>query len=97
VKASEIVIVSDTRNRSPLSATARGLRGKMCDKYVIGYWVPEKKRQKFNWNDFENVCESEGFQLKMVSEKTWKHLFHLVKFYLSISEGTSCEIGYIRW
>ncbi|EZA62042.1 Inositol-tetrakisphosphate 1-kinase [Ooceraea biroi] len=38
----------------------------MCDKCVIGYWVPEKKRQKFNWTDFENACESEGFQLKMI-------------------------------
>lgn len=43
----------------------------MCDKCVIGYWVPEKKRQKFNWNEFEDVCESEGFQLKMVSESTF--------------------------
>jgi hypothetical protein len=42
-------------------------RGKMCDKYVIGYWMPEKKRQKFNWTDFENVCKSVGFQLKMVT------------------------------
>ncbi|XP_032687339.1 inositol-tetrakisphosphate 1-kinase-like [Odontomachus brunneus] len=38
----------------------------MCDKYVIGYWISERKRQKFNWNDFENVCESEGFRLKMI-------------------------------
>lgn len=39
----------------------------MCDKCVIGYWMPERKRQKFNIADFENVCESEGFQLKMVN------------------------------
>lgn len=42
--------------------------GRMYDKCVIGYWVPERKRQKFNWADFENICESEGFRLKMVSE-----------------------------
>lgn len=41
-------------------------RKKMCDKYVIGYSISEKKRQKFNWNDFCTVCESEGFLLKMV-------------------------------
>ncbi|XP_076247038.1 LOW QUALITY PROTEIN: inositol-tetrakisphosphate 1-kinase [Calliopsis andreniformis] len=41
-------------------------RKKMCDKYVIGYWISEKKRQKFNWNDFYNICESEGFLLKMI-------------------------------
>ncbi|XP_018394148.1 PREDICTED: inositol-tetrakisphosphate 1-kinase-like isoform X1 [Cyphomyrmex costatus] len=40
--------------------------GRMCDKCVIGYWVPERKRQKFNWTDFENICESEGFRLKMI-------------------------------
>lgn len=39
----------------------------MCDKYVIGYSISEKKRQKFNWNDFCSVCESEGFLLKMVN------------------------------
>ncbi|OAD56337.1 Inositol-tetrakisphosphate 1-kinase, partial [Eufriesea mexicana] len=38
----------------------------MCDKYVIGYSISEKKRQKFNWNDFCSVCESEGFLLKMI-------------------------------
>ncbi|KAG7196843.1 hypothetical protein KM043_014007 [Ampulex compressa] len=38
----------------------------MCEKYVIGYWISEKKRQKFNWEDFSTVCESEGFQLKMI-------------------------------
>ena len=38
----------------------------MCDKYVIGYSISEKKRQKFNWNDFYNLCESEGFLLKMI-------------------------------
>lgn len=38
----------------------------MCDKYVIGYSISEKKRQKFNWDDFCSVCESEGFQLKMI-------------------------------
>lgn len=72
MKVAEIVTVSDTRDRPALRVTARDSRrrGKMCDKYVIGYWVPERKRQKFNWNDFENVCESEGFQLKMVSENT---------------------------
>lgn len=41
-------------------------RKKMCDKYVIGYSISEKKRQKFNWNDFCTVCESEGFLLKMI-------------------------------
>ncbi|XP_011061395.1 PREDICTED: inositol-tetrakisphosphate 1-kinase-like [Acromyrmex echinatior] len=40
--------------------------GRMYDKCVIGYWVPERKRQKFNWTDFENICESEGFRLKMI-------------------------------
>lgn len=40
---------------------------KMCDKYIIGYSISEKKRQKFNWNDFYNVCETEGFLLKMVN------------------------------
>lgn len=39
----------------------------MCDKYVIGYWISEKKRQKFNWNDFCNLCEAKGFLLKMVN------------------------------
>ncbi|KZC11308.1 Inositol-tetrakisphosphate 1-kinase, partial [Dufourea novaeangliae] len=43
---------------------------KMCDKHVIGYWISEKKRQKFNWNDFYNLCESEGFQLKMIDVNT---------------------------
>ncbi|KOC60339.1 Inositol-tetrakisphosphate 1-kinase [Habropoda laboriosa] len=38
----------------------------MCDKYVIGYSISEKKRQKFNWNDFYSICESEGFLLKMI-------------------------------
>ncbi|XP_053978682.1 inositol-tetrakisphosphate 1-kinase-like [Hylaeus volcanicus] len=38
----------------------------MCDKYVIGYSMSEKKRQKINWNDFYNLCESEGFLLKMI-------------------------------
>lgn len=38
----------------------------MCDKYVIGYWVPERKRQKFNWTDFEKVCKTEGFELKLI-------------------------------
>ncbi|XP_076640318.1 inositol-tetrakisphosphate 1-kinase isoform X2 [Colletes latitarsis] len=41
-------------------------RKKMCDKYVIGYSISEKKRQKFNLNDFYNLCESEGFLLKMI-------------------------------
>lgn len=44
--------------------------GKMCEKHVIGYWVSEKKRQKFNWNDFHNVCESEGYLLKMIDINT---------------------------
>ncbi|XP_033331613.2 inositol-tetrakisphosphate 1-kinase [Megalopta genalis] len=39
---------------------------KMCEKYTIGYWISEKKRQKFNWNHFYNLCEAEGFQLKMM-------------------------------
>ncbi|KAL2725330.1 inositol-tetrakisphosphate 1-kinase-like [Vespula squamosa] len=39
---------------------------KMCDKYVIGYWVREKKRQKLNFDDFEKVCRTEGFSLKLV-------------------------------
>lgn len=39
---------------------------KMSDKNVIGYSISEKKRQKFNWNDFCSVCESEGFLLKMI-------------------------------
>lgn len=52
----------------------RGVAGasedeRMCDKCVIGYWVPERKRQKFNWTDFENICESQGFRLKMVSHR----------------------------
>lgn len=38
----------------------------MCDKYVIGYWVPEKKRQKLNFNDFQAICRKEGFLLKMI-------------------------------
>lgn len=42
-------------------------RKKMCDKYVIGYSISEKKRQKFNCNDFYAVCESEGLLLKMVN------------------------------
>lgn len=43
---------------------------KMCEKYVIGYWISEKKRQKFNWNHFHNLCEAEGFQLKMIDINT---------------------------
>ncbi|XP_078038206.1 inositol-tetrakisphosphate 1-kinase [Augochlora pura] len=39
---------------------------KMGEKYTIGYWISEKKRQKFNWNHFCNLCEAEGFQLKLM-------------------------------
>ncbi|XP_043496704.1 inositol-tetrakisphosphate 1-kinase-like [Polistes fuscatus] len=39
---------------------------KMCNKYVIGYWVREKKRQKLNFDDLEKVCRNEGFSLKLV-------------------------------
>lgn len=38
----------------------------MCDKYVIGYRISEKKRQKIKWSDFHNACESKGFLLKMI-------------------------------
>lgn len=38
----------------------------MSDKSVIGYWISEKKRQKFNCNDFHNVCAKEGLVLKQV-------------------------------
>lgn len=38
----------------------------MCEKYVIGYSLSEKKRQKFISNDFYNACEAEGFQFKMI-------------------------------
>ncbi|XP_076547030.1 inositol-tetrakisphosphate 1-kinase [Osmia lignaria lignaria] len=49
----------------------------MCDKYIIGYSISEKKRQKFNWNDFYNVCESEGFLLKMfLSNLPTVFIFH---------------------
>ncbi|KAK0163044.1 hypothetical protein PV327_006755 [Microctonus hyperodae] len=34
---------------------------------VIGYWISEKKRQKFNWNEFENICANEGFLLKQIN------------------------------
>lgn len=55
------------RDRCQRGVASTSEQGSMCDKCVIGYWVPEKKRQKFNWIDFENICESEGFRLKMVS------------------------------
>lgn len=55
------------RDRCQRGVASASEDGSMCDKRVIGYWVPEKKRQKFNWTDFENICESEGFRLKMVS------------------------------
>ncbi|XP_012278697.1 histone deacetylase 6 isoform X2 [Orussus abietinus] len=32
----------------------------------IGYWLPERKRQKYNWADFENACAERGFILKMI-------------------------------
>ncbi|XP_015587062.1 inositol-tetrakisphosphate 1-kinase isoform X2 [Cephus cinctus] len=34
---------------------------------VIGYWISEKKKQKFNWEDFQNVCAKNGFELKMIN------------------------------
>lgn len=55
------------RDRCQRGVASASEQGSMCDKCVIGYWVPERKRQKFNWTDFENICESEGFRLKMVS------------------------------
>ncbi|XP_031788759.1 inositol-tetrakisphosphate 1-kinase isoform X1 [Nasonia vitripennis] len=39
-------------------------------KRVIGYWISEKKRQKFNWTEFEDVCAKEGFLLKMINIET---------------------------
>ncbi|XP_044006485.1 inositol-tetrakisphosphate 1-kinase-like isoform X2 [Aphidius gifuensis] len=36
------------------------------EKKIIGYWMTERKKQKINWNDFEVLCENEGFILKSV-------------------------------
>jgi len=55
------------RDRCQRGAASASEEARMCDKCVIGYWVPERKRQKFNWTDFANICDSEGFRLKMVS------------------------------
>ncbi|KAL0120179.1 hypothetical protein PUN28_008081 [Cardiocondyla obscurior] len=54
------------RDRSQREAAGASDDGGTCDKCVIGYWVSEKKRQKFNWTDFEAICEVEGFRLKMI-------------------------------
>lgn len=60
-------------------STADSVDGIMCaancpvdemvikDRVVIGYWLSEKKRLKFNWSDSQNVCAREGFVLKLVS------------------------------
>lgn len=36
------------------------------EKKIIGYWMTERKKQKINWNEFEVLCENEGFILKSV-------------------------------
>ncbi|XP_043472979.1 inositol-tetrakisphosphate 1-kinase-like isoform X1 [Leptopilina heterotoma] len=38
----------------------------MCSTKVIGYWISEKKRQKFNWLEFQNICKRDGFSLKII-------------------------------
>ncbi|XP_063976339.1 inositol-tetrakisphosphate 1-kinase-like [Diachasmimorpha longicaudata] len=40
--------------------------GEMKERVVVGYWLSEKKRSKFNWNDWQNVCAKEGFVFKLV-------------------------------
>lgn len=37
------------------------------EKKIVGYWISEKKRQKFNWEEFHEQCAKEGLLLKMVS------------------------------
>ncbi|XP_014235928.1 inositol-tetrakisphosphate 1-kinase-like [Trichogramma pretiosum] len=37
-----------------------------CKGIVIGYWISDKKRQKFDWHKFEELCDKEGFILKKI-------------------------------
>ena len=38
----------------------------MYDGNIVGYWISDKKRQKFNWSEFEDACKNEGLILKKV-------------------------------
>ncbi|XP_014218193.1 inositol-tetrakisphosphate 1-kinase-like [Copidosoma floridanum] len=37
---------------------------------VIGYWINEKKRLKYNWDEFREICAREGFAVKMINIET---------------------------
>ncbi|XP_057328547.1 inositol-tetrakisphosphate 1-kinase-like [Microplitis mediator] len=34
---------------------------------IIGYWISEKKQQKLNWKEFNNICEQKSFILKQIN------------------------------
>lgn len=45
---------------------------------IIGYWIAEKKRQKFNWPELERMCENEGIILKPVSTNWKNRIFKII-------------------